>query len=412
MRSEKHINNNEIKNNFLARMSHDMRTPMNAIIGLIALTLDEADDAEAVRENMTHMRSVSDFMLSLINDVLDMTSLENGSVTLYPEPYTLGEILMNMKIMFWYQCQQKNIQISFRENRPDPMILVDKNRINQIFFNLLSNAVKYTQPGGRITFEIENLKQEEGWLSCDCRIQDTGIGMTDEFQKKMLEPFAQEDESVTPELQGSGLGLSITRMLVNLMGGTMQIESKKGKGTTVTVHLSLQLAARDGAGETVEKRADEKKCLRGRTILLVEDHPLNARIAIKLLEKKKIHVIHAENGRIGVEKFCASPAYTFDAVLMDIRMPEMSGLDASRSIRSQQRPDAVSVPIIAMSANAYEADIRDSLEAGMNAHLAKPIDPELLYQTLEKYISAKECPSASAGGGRQISLGGGYQSLQ
>ena len=383
------------KSDFLARMSHDLRTPMNAILGLAALTMDDAADAEKVRENMTKMRQASDFMIGLVNDILDLVKVEEGSVSLNMEPYSYKEFLLNMKTMFQPQCDAKGIQIQFAEAQLNPVGLTDKMRINQIFFNIFSNAVKYTPTGGSISCCVQNMRKEGKRIFGDYVIKDTGIGMSEEFQKHLFEPFVQEDSKVTPELQGSGLGLSITKHLVELMGGELMIHSKKGEGTTVIVRMSFELIS-ENAREQIkagEQKQDEQFLL-GKKVLLVEDHPLNAQIARNLLEKKKMIVVYAENGQAAVDKFSASEVGTFDAVLMDIRMPQMNGLDAARTIRGLARPDALRVPIIAMTANAYDEDIREALASGMNEHLTKPIEPEVLYRTLEKYLKLPKNPKS------------------
>lgn len=376
------------KTDFLARMSHDMRTPMNAIIGLSSLTLDDAQNPEIAKENMGKMRQASDFLLGLVNDILDMAKIEDGSVELNMEPYTYSEFLLNMKTMFKPQCEAKGITINFVEPvHMDPTGMTDKLRINQIFFNIFSNAVKYTPSGGRIDCFVENLKMEGNVLVADYIIKDTGIGMSESFQKHMFDPFVRESNEITTQLQGSGLGLSITKQLVELMGGTIHIESKKNHGTCVTIHMGFEQVSPQQKLDS-QKLLDQvdDSALAGKKILLVEDHPLNAQIAQKLLEKKQMQVTYAENGKIAVEKFKASGLHDFDAILMDIRMPEMSGLDATKAIRALKRADAKTVPIIAMSANAYQEDIQKSLAAGMNAHLAKPIEPEKMYGAIAKQL--------------------------
>lgn len=381
---------NSAKTDFLSRMSHDLRTPMNAIIGLSALTVDDADDPKIVRENMSKMRSAGDFMLSLINDILDMAKIEDGSVTLNYEPYEYNAFLINMQTMFEAQCRAKGLGLHISVPKMNPIVMADKIRINQIFFNVFSNAVKYTPENGDIYYSVENLQIKDNILSCDGVIRDTGIGMSEEYQKRLFEPFAQEDTRVTPELQGSGLGLSITKSLVELMGGNIKITSRKNEGTTVTIHLSFELVTSDA--ESCEETAIKQETvstavLHNKNVLLAEDHPLNAQIARKLLEKEKMHVVHAENGKIAVELFEGSPQNTFDIILMDIRMPEMTGLEASKAIRALDREDAKTIPIVAMTANAYAEDILQSKAAGMNAHLAKPVEPILLYETISKFLS-------------------------
>lgn len=373
---------------FMSRMSHDLRTPMNVIMGLTAATLDEADNPEAVRENLSHIRTASDFMLGLVNDILDMTKAENGNIVLNLEPYSYRKFAMEMRTMFQAQCTAKNITLQVKESSFDPTVMADKMRIKQIFFNILSNAVKYTPSGGSIYIGTYNVKTDElkKQISMEYRIADTGIGMSEEFKEHVFEPFAQEDNEVSAELRGSGLGLSIAKHLVEQMGGTIQIESRKGEGTTVSVVMTFDLAEEESTQKDKENQGEEFiKNLQGKLILLVEDHPLNAQIARKMLEKEKMNVLYAENGRIAVELFKASLMGSIDAILMDIRMPEMSGIEATKAIRALDREDAASVPIIAMSANAYPEDIQESLSAGMNEHLEKPVKPAVLYETLEKY---------------------------
>ncbi|MDD3278927.1 MAG: ATP-binding protein [Lachnospiraceae bacterium] len=376
------------KMDFMSRMSHDLRTPMNVIMGLTAATLDEADHPEAVRENMTHIRSASDYMLGLINDILDMDTVEKDAVILKPEPYSYHEFLMEMETLFQAQCTAKNIVLEIIRPSLNPIVMTDKQRLKQIFFNIISNAVLYTPPGGKISMGAYDVKFDDAKkrISAVYRVADNGIGMSEVFKEHLFEPFAQEDNGISSELKGNGLGLSITKRLLEQMGGTIQVESEKGKGTTVSVKLSFDLAVESQIKipETGSNHAEQS--LAGKNILLAEDHPLNAQIARKLLEKKKMNVIHAENGKLAVELFAASPIGGFDAVLMDIRMPEQSGLEAASAIRNMERTDAATIPIIAISANAYPKDIQESLNAGMNAHLAKPIKPTELYEMLERFI--------------------------
>lgn len=384
---------NAAKTDFLSRMSHDIRTPMNAIIGITALALEETDNPTAVAENLTKIKSASHFLLGLINDILDMSKIENGSVELHKEPYSYGDFVGNLRTMFEPLCNNKGITLDIQESRGNPAIMVDKVRLNQIFFNIFSNAVKYTKEGGRITYREENMRVEDNVVSSDFIISDTGIGMSKEFQKNMFQPFAQEKNEFTAQVQGTGLGLSITKSLVELMGGTISIESELGKGTTITVSLCFETARRSEVDEMKEKQQREldEAILEHRRILLVEDHPLNTEIAKRLLEKKNMIVYTADNGKNGVEKFASSDVDFFDAILMDIRMPEMDGLTATKEIRKLARPDGKSIPIIAMTANAYEEDVRLSKEAGMNGHLSKPIQPDKLFQKLsEMFLEQRE----------------------
>lgn len=380
------------KTDFLARMSHDLRTPINTIVGLQALALDDVCSQEKVKDYLGKMHDATDFMLSLINDLLDMAEIENGKLELHKEPYKYSEFLENMKTMFIPQCENKGIVLSFAKPKINPTILVDKMKMNRIFFNIFSNAVKYTPEKGCIDYRIENLKMAGNHIWVDYIISDNGIGMSEEFQEHMFEAFAQEHHKMISELQGTGVGLSITKQLLEQMGGKIHISSKKGKGTTVTISMDFELLSEDdgvmGTRKDEKDGLSEDKILQEKNVLLVEDHPLNSQIAKKLLEKKGMNVMLAKNGEEAVHKFCHSKEGYYQVVLMDIRMPVMDGLEATKTIRSMNRQDAKKVPIIAMSANAYAEDRQKSFQAGMNEHLAKPVNPKELYQSLIKHLNS------------------------
>lgn len=380
---------NAAKTDFLSRMSHDIRTPMNAIIGITALAFDEMDDPKAIEQDLSKINSASHFLLGLVNDILDMTKIEDGAVELHSEPYRHSDFIGNIKTMFEPMCQRNGLLLDIQGVDESYSIYTDKVRLNQIFFNVFSNAIKYTPEGGTIRFYKENVKVEEGRHSADYIVEDTGIGMSETFQQNMFKPFTQENTSITTNIEGTGLGLSITKSLVELMGGVLTIESQEGVGTKVIIHMSNQLVEGTQKSENQKELAIPEKeiSLEGKRVLLVEDHPLNTEIAKKILEKKKMVVYTTENGKLGVERFEGSTPYFFDVILMDIRMPVMTGLEAAKAIRSLAREDAKSVPIIAMTANAYDEDVQMSMDAGMNEHLAKPIEPKKLYDTLIKYMS-------------------------
>ena len=381
---------NAAKTDFLSRMSHDMRTPMNAIIGITALAMDETTNPAAVRDSLNKINQASHFLLSLINDILDMTKIEDGVVELHKETYYYMDFIENLRIMFQPLCDEKGIELIFESSEKSlPPILADKMRINQIFFNILSNAVKFTPEGGKIIYREENVHVENNRLYGDYSIIDTGIGMSKEFQKNMFKPFVQEDNGITSKIEGTGLGLSITKSLVELMDSKLYIESEKGKGTKVTIHFEIELAEDkpETCNSTQTTSGITPNILNGKRVLLVEDHPLNTEIASRLLAKKGIAVTCAENGKIALERFNDSILYHFDAILMDIRMPVMDGLTTTREIRKLDREDAKTIPIIAMTANAYQEDIQMSKAAGMDAHLAKPIEPAKLYDTLVEKLS-------------------------
>lgn len=376
---------NAAKTDFLSRMSHDIRTPMNAIIGMTNLAKKSANVSEETLDYLEKINSSSNFLLGLINDILDMSKIESGSLNFNPSVYFYNDFLSNISAMFTPLCNNKNVTfIIERGLTENTALFVDKVRFNQIFFNILSNAIKYTPNGGEVKYEMKNILVNNKNLSADYIISDNGIGMSEEFQKEMFNPFAREHDD-TNTTEGTGLGLAITKNILDLMGGNINVSSKEGKGTTVIIHLEIPLAAKEQI--VTNKIADNLiGDLNGKKVLLVEDHPLNTEIAEKILENKGVTVVSAKNGLDGLNKFRSSDQYEFDAILMDIRMPVMDGLDTTKKIRKLNRPDAKNIPIIAMSANAYQEDIEKSLSAGINEHLAKPINPELLYATLEKFI--------------------------
>lgn len=384
---------------FLSRMSHDIRTPMNTILGLTALAVDEVHHPEKMMEYIRNINDSGKFLLGLVNDILDMDKINRGEMKLHREPYPYNELIATMKLMFTNPCKQKGIRIHFQPAAVNKTVMTDKIRLNQIFFNVLSNAVKYTPEGGDIYYETENLLFDEnaGCICCDYVIRDTGIGMSEEFQKHMFQEFAQEGKDAAVTSMGSGLGLAITKSLLDLMGGTIQIESEEGKGTTVRIHLRFELQSEAEATQAAEVSArelpEEHHSLEGVTVLLAEDHPLNQAIAKKLLEKQGMLVHCADNGKDALTQFADSDPGYFQVVLMDIRMPVMDGLEAARQIRALDRPDAARVPILAMTANAYGEDIAMTRAAGMNEHLSKPIDPERLYGEIRKCLELQDCIS-------------------
>ena len=383
---------NAAKTEFLARMSHDIRTPMNAIIGITALAFDDVGDEDAIRDDLTKINSSSHFLLGLINDILDMSKIEDGSMELRNELCRYEDFIGDLQTMFEPLCKQNELTLQIKKSDKEiPPGMADKIRLKQIFFNIMSNAVKYTPAGGTISYYEEEVRITEKENYIAFVVEDNGIGMSKEFMERMYQPFAQERNEVASGVEGTGLGLSITKSLIELMGGTIRIESELGKGTKITVCLTFERA--NEAEYTKRKEEKEKHreqaddILEGKRIFLVEDHPINTAIARRLLEKKGVVVYTAENGREAVKKFKGSAEGFFDAILMDIRMPEMTGLEASEAIRALDRDDAKKVPIIAMTANAYEEDVRLSKEAGMNSHLSKPIETDSLYRTLAEEIS-------------------------
>lgn len=376
---------NGAKSEFLANMSHDIRTPMNAIIGMTSIAREECQD-ERILDYLEKIQKSGTFLLGLINDILDISKIESGNFPLNPGIMQREEFDAAIDTSIRPLMEKKHIRFQYNMDCGVDCIYADSVRFNQIFFNILSNAVKYTPEGGEIVFSAESLGREKDVEWVRFVVRDTGIGMSREFLEHAFEPFVQENnETLNQQWQGTGLGLSIVKKLVGMMKGEIQIRSELGQGTEVVVDLPLTLSRPEGEQEKPdqEKRLED---LKGRRVLLVEDNEINTFVARRIMEVQGILVEHAENGKAAVETFAGSVEGYYDVIVMDIRMPVMNGLEATAAIRRMERSDAGSIPIIAMTANAYDEDVRQSLEAGMNAHLAKPIEPQVLLHTLLEYI--------------------------
>jgi signal transduction histidine kinase/BarA-like signal transduction histidine kinase len=382
---------NRAKTDFLSNMSHDIRTPMNAIMGITTL-LQHTKDPKEEEKYVGQIEQSGKYMLSLINDALDMTKIEAGKMTLNPQPVSNREIIENVLATIEPLAQRKPIHLNVEmPSKDDPCwttVSVDSVRMSQIFMNLLSNAVKFTPAGGTVTMKMEVISNDEQRISCHYVVADTGIGMSEEFQKHLFEPFNQEKREYISHENGTGLGLVIVKKLVDLFGGTIKITSRENQGTTVDLYLTHQKCDRNEEGAV---NAVDLSVLAGKHILLCEDNTLNAEIAAQLLSTQGVTTERAENGRIGVDRFLAQPAGTYDAILMDVRMPVMDGLEAARTIRTaKERPDTQTIPIISMTANTFDEDVQRCMDAGMNAHIAKPIDAQLMFETLAVHMQAKK----------------------
>ena len=373
------------KTDFLSRMSHDIRTPLNVIIGTTLLARREKNPP-ATRTYLDNIDQSGKFLLSLVNDILDLNKVSSGKMELHPAPYSLRAFGDSMSAIIAPLCREKGLTFTVSGCESEQAYLLDSVRVNQIFFNILSNSVKFTPAGGHVALSCSAVPAPEGRTRLSFRASDDGTGMSEEFQAHMFEAFSQEQRADNLSGQGTGLGLAIVKNLTDLMGGDIRVESAPGRGTA----FFISLTAAD-APETAEARkaADASLAvLTGRRILLVEDNQINAEIAQTLLEDCGMTVDRAADGREGLDRFDASAPYYYDAVLMDLRMPVMNGLDAARAIRALPRPDAAGTPILAMTANAYDADVRNCLEAGMNAHLSKPIDPDAMFSALAREIAS------------------------
>lgn len=378
---------NQSKSDFLSGMSHDMRTPMNAIAGLCVLLRRDAKDEGKVLEYTQKISTSSKHLLALINDVLDMSKIESGKTTLNISPFSLKELVDGLVTIIRPQTEAKHQQfhVIFTEVKDD-YILGDKLRISQILMNILSNAVKYTPKKGKVELIV---CQPEAKFPNTARIRfvvrDNGIGMSPEYQRKIFEAYTRDGSQTVNQTQGTGLGMAIAKGLVDLMGGIIDLESEVGKGSVFTVELSLPVVDVRDHQETTEYRDDEgeeSNVLKGRHFLAVDDNELNIEILSELLDMEGATCDLAYNGKEAVEIFESSPQGKYDAILMDVQMPVMNGYEATRAIRSSSHPEAESILIIAMTANAFAEDVRDAMDAGMNIHIAKPVDMEYLNKEL------------------------------
>ncbi len=376
---------NGAKSEFMAHMSHDIRTPMNAIIGMTSIAKEECKD-EKIRSYLERIEGSSQFLLGLINDILDISKIESGNLHLNLRPVHLDEFDSAIDTNIRPLMEKKNIQFTYEMKCGVYCIYADPVRFNQIFFNVLSNAAKYTPEGGSVAFTAHSLGMDEKVEWVRFSVRDNGIGMSKEFLEHAFEPFVQEsNRAVAQQWQGTGLGLSIVRKLVDMMEGRIQIESERGKGTEVIIDLPLTLAGAEAKKQEIKQEHAAQE-LKGIRVLLVEDNEINTFVARRIMETQGILVEHAENGKEAVAMAADREAGYYDIIIMDIRMPVMNGLEATKAIRSLPRDDMKSIPIIAMTANAYDEDMRMSLDAGMNAHLAKPIEPRLLLDTIRNYV--------------------------
>lgn len=406
---EKAEQSNRAKTIFLNSMSHDIRTPLNAIVGCTALATARVDEVQEVKKYLSKIGTASNHLLSLINDVLDMSHIESGAVKIENAQVYLPAVLEDLKSIVQSNSSARRLELDMEMKELEHKdIITDKLRLNQVLLNILGNAVKFTRPGGKIYFQIREIKEQEPeYAKYEFRVRDTGIGMSEEFMEHIFEPFSREQTSTVSGIEGTGLGMSIAKNIVDMMGGTITVKSRQGEGTEFIVILKFKVSSPPIANEMrmfsrseqMEIFSEQEKLkqenlkekssenlFKNKKILLVEDNELNQEIAVELLKEVGFLLDTAEDGTIAVEKMQKAELGQYDLILMDIQMPIMDGYEATRQIRKLENPEIANIPIIAMTANAFEEDRQKALEAGMNEHVAKPIDLARLLKAVKKVL--------------------------
>ena len=387
--AEQAKNANEAKTRFLFNMSHDIRTPMNAIVGFSGLLEKNLQNEKKAKEYLGKIQSSSNLLLMIINQILEMARIESGTAVLQLKAEDIDALFHRVNTVFEEDIRKKNLQYHADLDVRHHYVVCDQTKLQEIMLNIISNAIKYTPEGHSIYVEVheavsENPSKIRYIFSCE----DTGIGMSEEYLPHIYEEFSREHSTTENKVPGTGLGLPIIKSMIELMGGSIQVESRQGIGTKFTIDLSFDIALKEevyGSEDTIESSAIHT--IKGKRILLVEDNELNAEIAKTVLEDVGALITRAENGQQALELFKEKPAGTFDVILMDLMMPVMDGYTATRKIRELERPDAKTVPIIAMTANAFQEDAEKCIAVGMNAHLAKPLDIEKMKKTIKSICS-------------------------
>ncbi|MBR5508830.1 MAG: response regulator [Lachnospiraceae bacterium] len=377
---------NHSKTKFLFNMSHDIRTPMNAILGFSMMAEKYVDDKERVLDSLGKLNRAGKHLQRLINDVLDMSRVESGKMAFNLQPHHIPSLLEDTRELFGVEMKKKDIEFTALWDIEDEVAWVDQLRMEQIEMNLISNALKYTPEGGKVSYTISQIeKTEDGYAVYQGTVKDTGIGMSEEFCEKVFEPFEREKTSTVDKIQGTGLGLSITKSLVEQMGGSIICRSSVGKGTEFVFNVKLRVGRKEDLPKKIERMVSKTE-FSGKRILLVEDNELNREIAHDILEEYGFLIDTAEDGDIAVDMVKKAALGYYQLILMDIQMPRMDGYEATRQIRRLEDRDLANIPIVAMTANAFEEDIQNALAAGMDAHIAKPLDISKLFVTLQQIL--------------------------
>ena len=382
------------KTSFLNNMSHDIRTPMNVILGYAQLMENELNgkDIPEVLEHLEKLQQSGNLLLSIINNVLDMARIESGRMEIDENYCRIEDVWKSLFAVFDEKARKKNISLHYTMNVEHEHVLTDVTKVKEILVNILSNAIKYTPAGGSVMVYVDELPcDESGYMIVRIRISDTGIGMSQDYLTKIFEAFTREKNTTKSKIAGTGLGMSIVKNYVDLLGGTIDVESELGKGSTFTVTLKHRIAdERYYVKKHIEESGTGNEILEGRNILLAEDNDLNAEIAEAILERAGLRIERVENGIQCVNRILKMPAGTYDMILMDIQMPQMDGYKATQTIRNLPDKDKACIPIIAMTANAFAEDKRKTMEAGMNAHLSKPLNVPELMDTIRKFCDGKQ----------------------
>lgn len=381
---------NQAKTEFLSHMSHDMRTPINGIMGMLNIAENNPEDMERQEDCRKKIKTSAEHLLSLINDILNINKMESGNIEFEDETFSLQELLHNCAVIVGGQASTRNVKLTTDFEEPGKLeheyFVGSPLYIKQVVINIAGNAVKYNKPMGSVHLSCRESADKDGTAKICFEISDTGIGMSKEFQKHIFEPFTQEQSGARTNYQGTGLGMTITKKLVDSMGGTIEVESEVDKGSRFTVVIPVKIAAPDNDSEAAAGNEEEQTQLTGKHVLLVEDNELNQEIAQYMLEEMGVKVTLAVNGKEAVDLFEKSAPGDYQMILMDIMMPVMDGHEATRVIRSLDRPDAATIPIAAMTANAFAEDVQAAKDAGMNEHIAKPLDPEVVERVMRKML--------------------------